>query len=118
MPELLAALTTRFTSRDPAGRWAIGTWWHDPLTRGQGIDGVGETTRRLWGAKDSWELEWRGFPYPADLLQSLTHRQMGLRSIRVIDTNGYSEIHSSGATLRIRHPLLDHQDGAAAMAHS
>ncbi|MFQ6146582.1 hypothetical protein ACLMNJ_26500 [Streptomyces seoulensis] len=34
---------------------------------------------RLWGAGDSWEFRWTGYPEPRDLALALTHREAGIR---------------------------------------
>ncbi|HEY3690471.1 MAG TPA: hypothetical protein VGL46_09225 [Pseudonocardiaceae bacterium] len=103
MTTLLAAMFTRLATRDPRGRWDIGSWWSDPLGRVPVLDKAGETTRTLWGAHDHWTLGWWDHPREEDLMLSLTDPEVGLRTCRVITLDGRNELHFGSAVLRLEH---------------
>lgn len=81
---LLAGLVSRYNLVDRRGHWATSLSW-DPLER-PGVERRKEPevirhgpVRRLWGAGDSWELRWTGYPEPRDLALALTHREAGVK---------------------------------------
>ncbi len=75
---LLGALAMRSTLRDPAGGWHV-NWCHNTLGRPRGRRH--EAERRLWGRDDLWFLEWTSYPYPQDLVASMTHPMGGLDGV-------------------------------------
>ncbi|PBC84298.1 MULTISPECIES: hypothetical protein [unclassified Streptomyces] len=84
---LLAGLVSRYNLVDRCGRWATSLSW-DPLER-PGVERRKEPevirhgpVRRLWGAGDSWECRWTGYPEPRDLALALTHREAGVKGAR------------------------------------
>ncbi|PWI18326.1 hypothetical protein DI272_32415 [Streptomyces sp. Act143] len=85
---LLAGLVSRYNLVDRRGRWATSLSW-DPLER-PGVERRSEpdvlrdgAVRRLWGAGDSWEFRWTGYPEPHDLARALTHPEAGIKGARV-----------------------------------
>lgn len=84
--KLLGALTTRLHLRCPKGKWAVGRWDYDPLSRvsTEVIDRTAFQTpwRRLWGAGDHWRAEWYGLPHTEDLVHALTDPVAGLSGAR------------------------------------
>ncbi|MEE1799755.1 hypothetical protein PUR57_13940 [Streptomyces sp. JV176] len=85
---LLAGLVSRYNLVDRRGSWATSLSW-DPLER-PGVERRSEpdvlrdsAVRRLWGAGDSWEFRWTGYPEPYDLARALTHREAGIKGARV-----------------------------------
>ncbi|MEV6242653.1 hypothetical protein [Lentzea sp. NPDC051838] len=103
MAELLGAILVRVATRDPAQRWAIGTWFHDPLGRDREQERSGSGLRRLWGANDHWELEWGGYPSADDLVLSLTDPEIGLRKLHVAADDRHTELRFHRAVLRTTH---------------
>jgi hypothetical protein len=100
--ELLAALWSRLCVRDPEGRWAIGTWWSDPLPHRPWRDHGSGNQRRLWGTGEQWTLEWRGYPYEDDLIQALTDPAIGKRRCRPGKRDGYNELRLGEARLCLK----------------
>ncbi|WP_066954743.1 hypothetical protein [Streptomyces lushanensis] len=85
---LLAGLVSRYNLVDRRRRWATSLSW-DPLERPE-VEHRREpavlrdgAVCRLWGAGDSWEFRWTGYPEPHDLARALTHREAGIKSARV-----------------------------------
>jgi hypothetical protein len=93
---VLAGLFCRITSRDPAGAWAMGTWFHDPLN----WPGRSTSNVSLVGADDMWELRWRNFPSLLGVAASLTAHPTGLPAVQVEDRSG-SVTRLGSATLRL-----------------
>lgn len=89
---LLAGLSTRLDARDPDGRWAIGTWYGDPLRRPGRAAFTGQANRRLWGGGDYWELRWDGHPPAADLAAALTDPRTALAGVQItaVDDGTYT----------------------------
>ncbi|GCD44093.1 hypothetical protein [Streptomyces paromomycinus] len=81
---LLAGLVSRYNLVDRRRRWATSLDW-DPLER-PGVERRKEpevvqhgAVRRLWGAGDSWDFRWTGYPEARDLALALTHREVGIK---------------------------------------
>ncbi|GAA2258930.1 hypothetical protein GCM10010232_56780 [Streptomyces amakusaensis] len=81
---LLAGLVSRYNLVDRRGHWATSLSW-DPLGR-PGVERRKEpevirhgAVHRLWGAGDSWEFRWTGYPVPRDLALALTHPEAGVK---------------------------------------
>lgn len=86
MKRLLAGIWVRMSLRDPDGSFDLGGWFTDPLNRPT------ERARwspavRLWGHEARWDLEWRGYPYPVDLIAALTHPTAGIEGVTVDRTS-------------------------------
>ncbi|MFI7287493.1 hypothetical protein ACIBRY_12750 [Streptomyces anulatus] len=103
---LLAGLVSRYTLEDPAGQWAT-SWDWDPLERPgdrreerlplrEGVQ------RRLWGAGNSWELQWSGYPYPEDLAFALTHPVVGVNGAHMSRHRDTYEVSLGDAFLELR----------------
>ncbi|MFG2814752.1 hypothetical protein [Streptomyces sp. NPDC048410] len=89
MKKLLAGIWVRMSLQDPDGSFDLGGWFTDPLDR------TAERARwapasRLWGHDGRWDLEWRGYPFPGDLIKALTHPQAGLAGVAVDRTSTYT----------------------------
>lgn len=84
---LLAGLVSRYNLVDRRRGWATSLSW-DPLERPE-VEHRREpavlrdgAVSRLWGAGDSWEFRWTGYPEPHDLARALTHREAGIKGAR------------------------------------
>ncbi|QIQ03998.1 hypothetical protein [Streptomyces liangshanensis] len=89
MKRLLAGIWVRMSLRDPDGSFDLGGWCTDPLRR------TVERARRapssrLWGHEERWDLEWRGYPFPTDLIAALTHPAAGIEGVTVDRTSTHS----------------------------
>ncbi|WP_406631971.1 hypothetical protein [Amycolatopsis sp. WGS_07] len=102
MSELISAVFTRLCARDPNERWAIGTWWFDPLPHRPWLEHSGGNERRLWGANDRWTLEWVGYPYEDDLIHALTDPVIGNPRCTRENHDGYNELRLGSARLRLK----------------
>jgi hypothetical protein len=94
---LLASLFCRITSRDPAGTWAMGTWFDDPLN----WPGRSASNVSLVGADDAWELRWQTFPSPLGVAASLTVPPTGLTGAVQVEDGLRPAIRFGAATLRL-----------------
>ncbi|OXM50254.1 hypothetical protein CFP71_27865 [Amycolatopsis thailandensis] len=103
MTALLAGLIVRLEARDPAGDWAIGSWWHDPLGRTPWLGRSSDRQRKLWGSNNHWTLEWNAYPYEEDLIQALTDPLCGIVGCRVKRSIEYTELRYGTAVLRLVH---------------
>ncbi|MGW7350437.1 hypothetical protein [Streptomyces sp. NPDC054784] len=89
MKRLLAGIWVRMSLRDPDGSFDLGGWFTDPLNRS--TERAGWTpTSRLWGHEKRWDLEWRGYPFPTDLIAALTHQTAGIEGVTVDRTSQHS----------------------------
>ncbi|MGA5321810.1 hypothetical protein ACPCIU_15340 [Streptomyces seoulensis] len=89
MKRLLAGIWVRMSLRDPAGSFGVGGWFTDPLNRTVKRARWAPASR-LWGHDGRWDLEWRGYPVPGDLIKALTHPQVGLVGVTVDRTSTYT----------------------------
>ncbi|UUV32337.1 hypothetical protein NQK81_02465 [Amycolatopsis roodepoortensis] len=103
MTMLLAGVIVRLEARDPAGTWAIGSWWHDPLGRTPWLGRPGNRNRKLWGSHDHWTLEWNAYPYEEDLIQALTDPVCGIAGCRMKRSVDHTELRYGTAVLRLVH---------------
>jgi hypothetical protein len=101
--QLLAGLTCRIAARDPAGQWAIGNWFSDPLMRPGWLRDEGEDRyeKELKGAGNEWTLRWRGFPYADDVAASLASPPVGVPGAVVRTAGDHVEVRLGQATLRL-----------------
>ncbi|MFD4377200.1 hypothetical protein [Streptomyces sp. NPDC058486] len=75
--------------RDPDGSFDLGGWFIDPLDRTTERARWAPTSR-LWGHEGRWDLEWRGYPFPADLIAALTHPAAGVEGATAHRTSARS----------------------------
>ncbi|MFI8824029.1 hypothetical protein [Streptomyces sp. NPDC053431] len=99
MKRLLAGIWVRMSLRDPDRSFHLGGGVIDPLDRST------ERARwapasRLWGHQERWDLEWRGYPFPADLTAALTHPTVGIEGVTVDRTSTHSWV------IRLNHAEL------------
>lgn len=101
---LLSALAVRICTKHPRKQWALGTWAWDPLGRNpRPSNNSGDTLRSLWGANDDWELRWEGYPFPDDVVASLTDAVIGLDGIEVAGMDPIYDIALNDAVVHVRH---------------
>lgn len=101
---LLAAVFCRRSTRDPAGGWALGSWFYDPLNRTD--RGAASGDRRLTGTGDTWELRWTGYPYLVDVIACLTDPAIGLAGLTVTRDQAGIAVHFETASLRLLWGLM------------
>jgi hypothetical protein len=89
MQQLLAALTVRVGTNDPAGRW---TMWHCLADQSQ-----------LGGDGDRWKLQWKGQPSPPDLVGALTDPIADLPGARSVAERFGRYIDITLGDARLRH---------------
>ncbi|MBB4950721.1 hypothetical protein F4556_006256 [Kitasatospora gansuensis] len=89
MKRLLAGLWVRMSLRDPGGTFHLGGWFNDPLYRKPGRAHWASDCR-LWGYHGRWDLEWRGYPFPDDLVAALTHPVAGITGATATRTSARS----------------------------
>lgn len=89
MKRLLAGVWVRMSLRDPGGSFDIGGWFTDPLDRTP-ERGQWTSACRLWGYQSRWDLEWRGYPFPDDLIAALTHPSAGIKGAMADRTSTHS----------------------------
>jgi hypothetical protein len=80
--KLVSAVLVRISTSEPHGKWAIGTWYYDPLERDPAYR-PSTDERRLSGSDDSWELRWHGYPYVEDVVASLVDPAIGVSGLSV-----------------------------------
>lgn len=99
---LLAALVACLDARDPAGNWALGMWWTDPLRRPYPADHGGRMS--LWGSGRRWELRWAEHPYPDDIVGCLTDPIVGVPEASAVRLSAYDyEIRLGSSVLSLRY---------------
>ncbi|MFY1692817.1 hypothetical protein [Plantactinospora sp. WMMB782] len=81
MQSLLAGLFVRGRLRFAGQAMGLGNWWYDPLDRPDLSEPVRGDSRRLWGAGDDWQLLWEQYPYPGDVVASLTDPFAGMAGV-------------------------------------
>ncbi|MEV6447651.1 hypothetical protein [Amycolatopsis sp. NPDC051716] len=99
---LLAALVACLDARDPAGEWALGLWWTDPLRRSitAGHDGG----ISLWGSGGRWELAWTEHPDPDDIVGCLTDPHIGVPGAAAVRLSAHvREIRLGSSVLTLRY---------------
>jgi hypothetical protein len=101
MQSLLAGLFVRVACASPDKRWGLGNWWYDPLDRPDLPEPVNGDSRRLWGAGDDWQLLWEQYPYPADVVASLTDAFAGMAGLTADDDDPFYSIALGSACLRL-----------------
>lgn len=104
---MLAALTVRLNLADPDRRWAVGSFFWDPLSRvaEPGYDlRVSRGPRSLTGERDLWRLAWQSFPYRDDLVAALTDPVIGMADI---EHHEIGAMKRRAATLLLDGPSLD-----------
>ncbi|KOX18543.1 MULTISPECIES: hypothetical protein [unclassified Streptomyces] len=82
MKRLLAGIWVRMSLRDPNGSFDLGGWCINPLDRTTERARWAPTSR-LWGHEGRWDLEWRVYPFPDDLIAALTHPIAGIEGVMV-----------------------------------
>ncbi|MEU5536148.1 hypothetical protein [Streptomyces sp. NPDC020362] len=105
---LLAGLVSRCALEDRQERWAT-SWSWDPLGRlglSEELRRSRHGERRLWGGRNTWELTWSGYPWPADLARALTHPVVGVTGATLHQHRGTCEVTYGSAVLTIREWLV------------
>ncbi|WP_328410815.1 hypothetical protein [Nocardia sp. NBC_00403] len=111
---LLGGIFCRISTSDPAGKWAIGNWFYDPIR--VFVDGPEERSRTLSGIGDAWELRWGPYPYADDLAASLTSQQIGLADAYATTGDNHLVLGLGKATIRLYgkiRPLIDRRSTSA-----
>ena len=104
---LLAGLVARLHTRDPAGNWATGNWWNDPLHRPAPPGNRWMCRMSLWGEGSRWVLRWNGHPYPEDIVACLTAPDIGIvGAVAIHEPLGW-KITLGGSSLLLRYGSLD-----------
>ncbi|MEU0697781.1 hypothetical protein ABZ349_27880 [Streptomyces niveus] len=100
---LLAGLTCRITAQDAAGRWAIGNWFFDPLTRPGWLSSGGEdrSEKQLHGYRYHWTLQRNGSPYVEDVAASLTASPASVSGAIAPNAGSHFEVSLGNTTLRL-----------------
>ncbi|WP_454859672.1 hypothetical protein [Promicromonospora soli] len=96
---LLSAIVSRISTRDPDRNWALGHWFYDPLSR-QRRPYI-RKSRALRGTGDQWELRWSNYPYPSDLVATLTDRTIGVVGATATSNGEESVVRLGTASLRL-----------------
>lgn len=96
---LLSGVVCRISTSDPAGNWALGQWYYDPLSREKRR--FYRDSRTLTGAGDHWKLRWHGYPYLADVVATTTDPHIGLSGATAVGGEKETTISSGTASLKL-----------------